>query len=96
MHTVGGMFKRILILAAGVMLGVALSFTAARVAVAWNLFPPRDLARNTSYVREIMQLVNENYADEKAAAYDQLAKNAIHGMVESLDPHSEFLEAKNN
>src|SRR5262249_41612621 len=32
----------------------------------------------------------------KSAAYDQLARNAIHGMVESLDPHSEFLEAKDN
>jgi len=43
-----------------------------------------------------MQLVNENYVDEKASAYDQLAKTALHGMVESLDPHSEFLEAKDN
>ena len=96
MHTVSGMFKRILILAAGVALGIALSFSAVRVAVAWNLFPARDLSRNANYVRKVMQLVNENYVDEKAAAYDQLAKNAIHGMVESLDPHSEFLEAKDN
>ena len=96
MHTVGGMFKRILILAAGVTLGVALSLTAARVAVAWNLFPSRDLSRNSGYVRDVMQLVNENYVDGKAAAYDRLARNAIHGMVESLDPHSEFLEAKDN
>lgn len=96
MHTVGGMFKRILILATGVMLGVALSFTAARVAVAWNLFPSRELSRQAGYVRDIMKLVNENYVDEKAAAYDRLAHNAIHGMVEALDPHSEFLEAKDN
>ena len=96
MHTVSGMFKRILTLAAGVALGIALAFSAARVAVAWNLFPTRDLSRNANYVRKVMQLVNENYVDEKAAAYDQLAKNAIHGMVESLDPHSEFLEAKDN
>ena len=96
MHTVGGMFKRILILATGVMLGVALSLTAARVAVAWNLFPSRDLSRSASYVRDVMQLVNEHYVDEKSAAFDHLARNAIHGMVESLDPHSEFLEAKDN
>ena len=96
MHTVAGMFKRILTLTACVVLGVALAVAGRRVAAAWNLFPPRDLTKSSAYVREVMQLVNENYVDEKAAAYDQLAKNAIHGMVESLDPHSEFLEAKDN
>src|SRR5882757_8480213 len=96
MHTVAGMFKRILTLTAGVVLGVALVFAGRRVAAAWNLFPPRDLSKSSAYVREVMQLVNENYVDEKSAAYDQLARNAIHGMVETLDPHSEFLEAKDN
>lgn len=96
MHTVAGMFKRILTLAAGVVLGVALVFAGRRVAAAWSIFPPRDLSKSSAYVREVMQLVNENYVDEKTAAYDQLAKNALHGMVEALDPHSEFLEAKDN
>jgi len=96
MHTVGGMFKRILTLAAGVVLGAALSVAALRVAAAWSLLPNRDLNRSSGYVKDVMQLVNENYVDVKSAAYDQLARNAIHGMVESLDPHSEFLEAKDN
>ena len=96
MHTVDGMFKRILILGTGVVLGVMLSFAALRVAAAWNLLPNRDLSRSSGYVKEVMQLVNENYVDEKSASYDQLARTALHGMVESLDPHSEFLEAKDN
>ena len=96
MHTVSGMFKRILTVGTGVVLGVALTVAGARVAAAWNLFPSRDLSRSASYVREVMQLVGENYVDGKAAAYEQLAKTALHGMVESLDPHSEFLEAKDN
>lgn len=96
MRTVWGMFKRILVLAAGVSLGIAVSAVGLRVAAAWNLFPNRDLSRTSGYVREIMQLVNENYVDEKAAAYDKLSRNAIHGMVEALDPHSEFLEAKDS
>ena len=96
MHTLAGMFKRILTLTAGVVLGLALAVAGRRVVAAWNLFPPRDLSKSSAYVREVMQLVNENYVDEKSAAYDQLAKNAIHGMVETLDPHSEFLEAKDN
>lgn len=96
MHTVETMFKRILTLAAGLLLGVALSITAVRVAVAWNLWPNRDLNRSTDYFREVLQMVHENYVDQKVSNYDQLSKTAIHGMVESLDPHSEFLESKDN
>ena len=96
MITVGRMFKRILILGAGITLGLALSVAGLRVAASWNLFPSRDLSRSSNYVREVMRLVNDNYVDEKTAGYDALAKNAIHGMVESLDPHSEYLEAKDN
>ena len=96
MHTVAVMFKRILILGAGVVLGVALSLTAVRFSAGWSWLPNRDLSRSASYVKKVMQLVNENYVDEKSAAYNQLARSAMHGMVESLDPHSEFLEAKDN
>ena len=88
------MFKRILTLAAGVMLGLALTIGAARVAQAWGWFNDRELNRSADYVRDVLRLVNENYVDPKVAGYSQLAKASIHGMVESLDPHSEFLEAR--
>src|SRR3954463_4852293 len=96
MHKVQTMLQRILTLAAGVLLGVALSATAVRVAVAWNLWPNRELNRSTDYFREVLQMVHENYVDAKSANYEQLSRTAIHGMVESLDPHSEFLEVKSN
>jgi carboxyl-terminal processing protease len=96
MTKVAPMFKRILILATGIVLGVALSAAGLRMAAAWNLFPSRELSRSANYVRDVMKLVNENYVDEKSSAYDALAHNAIHGLVESLDPHSEYLEAKDN
>ena len=94
MHTVTRMLKRFLILATGVALGLGLSVVGVRMALAWGLFPNRELDRSSSYMKEVLQLVNENYVDAKASGYDQLAKSAIHGMVESLDPHSEFLESK--
>ncbi|MDB6127861.1 MAG: carboxyl-terminal protease [Verrucomicrobia bacterium] len=94
MHTVTRMLKRFLILATGVVLGLGLSLVGVRVALAWGLFPNRELDRSSTYMREVLQLVNENYVDAKASGYDHLAKSAIHGMVESLDPHSEFLESK--
>ncbi|MFI5358054.1 MAG: S41 family peptidase [Opitutales bacterium] len=87
------MLKRILTLAAGAVLGIVLSVVTLRVTAAWSLFPNRDLNRSSDYVREVMKLVNENYVDAKDSAYDRLAHEAIHGLVGSLDPHSEFLEA---
>lgn len=96
MATVAGMFKRILTLVAGVVLGVMLAVSGLRLVAAWNLFPSRELSRSSAYVRDVMKLVNENYVDEKSVAYDALARSALHGMIESLDPHSEFLEKKDN
>jgi carboxyl-terminal processing protease len=96
MPTVGGMFKRILTLLTGAVLGVALGVAGLRVAAAWNLWPNRDLSKSAGYVKDVMKLVNENYFDAKAVGYDQLARSALHGMIESLDPHSEFLEKKNH
>ncbi|ACB77058.1 S41 family peptidase [Opitutus terrae] len=86
------MFRRILVLAVGVALGFALTVTAARLSLAWSWWPNRELNRSTDYVRDVLRMVNENYVDAGRAGYRQLAKQAVHGMVESLDPHSEFLE----
>src|SRR5476649_1979317 len=96
MHTVIQMRKRNLMLPTGMLLGVGLSVGAAHLAFLSGIFPGRDLNRATAYVREVMQIVNENYVDAPAASDERLARNAIHGMVESLDPHSEFLESQDN
>lgn len=94
MHTVAGMFKRIPVLAAGAALGFVLTLGAARVVQTWSWFPNRELNRSADYMKEVLQMVNEYYIDAPSVGYDQLAKTALHGMVESLDPHSEFLEAR--
>lgn len=93
MHTVAGMFKRILILASGIALGFGLTVGAAHFSQAWGLFPNRDLSRSAEYMRDVLQMVNQKYVDAPSATYDKLSKAALHGMVESLDPHSEYLEA---
>ena len=96
MHTVAGMFKRILPLATGLLLGLGLALAGMRAVSVWRLWPNRELERTTTRMKEVLELVNENYVEAKPAAYDELAKSALHAMVETLDPHSEFLEAKNN
>jgi carboxyl-terminal processing protease len=92
MPIVRGMGNRFLTLATGVLLGVAASLAAVKVAAAWRWWPDRDLARASAYVREVMELVQTQYVDAAAVPYAGLARGALHGMVEALDPHSEFLE----
>jgi carboxyl-terminal processing protease len=96
MPTVTPMFKRILTLISGAILGITFAAAGLRVAAAWNLWPNRDLSRSAGYVKDVMRLVNENYVDDRAATYEKLARTALHGMIETLDPHSEFLEKKDN
>ncbi len=93
MHTVTAMLKRFLTLAAGILLGVLLSAAALRLAPAWSIFPNRELNRSADYVRDVLKLVNENYVDQGNVTYERLTREAIHGLVETLDPHSEYLEA---
>ena len=96
MTTLRFMFKRILILAGAAVLGFAACLGTIRLAGSWSLLPNRDLDHASSYVREVLKTVNENYVDPNAASYESLARLSIHGMVEPLDPHSEFLESKDN
>jgi carboxyl-terminal processing protease len=88
------MFKRILAIAAGVALGASVTVVATHSALSWNWWGNRDLDRSTATMREVLQLVNENYVDAKESEYSELTNSALHGMVESLDPHSEFLELR--
>jgi len=90
------MFKRILLLAGTAILGFAACLGVMRVHGSWSLLPNRDLDKASSYVRDVLKTVNENYVDPAASGYEPLSKLAIHGMVETLDPHSEYLEVKDN
>ena len=93
-HTVASMVKRILTVALGVVLGSCVALGVAKLAFLWGLFSDKDLDRSSEYVREVLQLVNENYVEAKSVQYTSLAHAAIHGIADSLDPHSEFMEAK--
>lgn len=39
-----------------------------------------------------MQIIRQNYVDDKKASYEQLTRAALRGMLQSLDPHSQFME----
>lgn len=78
----------------GILVGFALAGTAAHFALGWGLLPNRELNRSADYLKEVLRIVNENHIDPEAAAYPRLTREALHGLVGSLDPHSEFMEAR--
>ena len=81
MHTVGFMLKRILTLSVGVLLGLLLATVVLRTASAWGFLPNRDLNRASDYVKDVIDTVNKNYVGDGEASYEQLAREAIHGVV---------------
>lgn len=88
------MLKRILIIASGVLLGTVLSIGAVRTAAAWGWWPNRELDQSADYVRDVLKVVNENYVDGEKAALPKLSEAALQGIVGSLDPHSEYMNAR--
>ncbi len=88
------MSKRFLQILGAALLGFTLAAGSARLAFSLNLFPNRELNRSADYVKEVLRLVHENHVEEGEAGYERLTQEALHGLVESMDPHSEFLEAK--
>ena len=41
-----------------------------------------------------MQLIRQDYVDEKKVDYEELTHAALRGMLANLDPHSQFMEPK--
>ncbi|WP_404425937.1 S41 family peptidase [Nibricoccus sp. IMCC34717] len=80
-----------------VLLGAFLGTVLALVAVHWaenpGVWPRSEQSEALAELREVMRLVHEQHVDAGRVGYRELARGALHGMVESLDPHSEFLEA---
>ena len=42
-----------------------------------------------------MQVIRQDYADEKKISYEELTRAALRGMLQSLDPHSQYMEQEN-
>ena len=41
-----------------------------------------------------MQLIRQDYVDESKVDYKELTYSALRGMLDNLDPHSQFMEPK--
>jgi carboxyl-terminal processing protease len=49
---------------------------------------------NIAVFARAMQLIRQDYVDEKKVSYEDLTHAAMKGMLGSLDPHSQFMEPK--
>ncbi|MFV0414949.1 MAG: S41 family peptidase [Chthoniobacterales bacterium] len=58
-----------------------------------NLEPTEDPAyANIRLFANILQLIQQEYYDEKKTSYEDLIESALRGMLDELDPHSQFLD----
>jgi len=88
------MLNRILAIASGMLLGSVLAIGTAQFAVRLGWWPARELDRSTAYVRDVLKLVNDQYVEPGKVDYKELTKSALQGIVGSLDPHSQFMDAR--
>ena len=49
---------------------------------------------NMAVFARAMELIRQDYVDEKKVTYEELTHAALRGMLGDLDPHSQFMEAK--
>ncbi len=42
-----------------------------------------------------MQIIRQDYVNERKVSYEQLTRAAMRGMMQSLDPHSQYMEPSN-
>jgi len=75
--------------------GVALMFPAASGLAADSEQGRESSAYGSlSIFAKVLQLVRQDYVDESKAAFPSLIGNALRGMLAGLDPHSQFLDAR--
>src|SRR5262245_8890827 len=76
------------LLLAHLTLGVRVYFADAPAADRDDAYPQLAL------FSRVLQLIKKDYVDGEGLSYKDLVTAAVRGMLDSLDPHSEFLEPR--
>ncbi|HLP00783.1 MAG TPA: S41 family peptidase [Opitutaceae bacterium] len=88
------MFKRILHVGLVVLLVANTALLALQYAERYGWLAGKDSAAQARRFREVTDAIAARYVDPAAATPEKLTTTALEEMVRRLDPHSEFLEAK--
>lgn len=69
-------------------------FFGTRTFVALAVAAPQDDSAygNISVLTRALQLIRQDYVDDRKISYHDLTYAALKGMMQSLDPHSQFME----
>src|ERR1043165_4049456 len=76
----------VLLLGLNLFVGAQIYFSSAQAAEKNNLYQQMDL-----FVR-VLEKVRQEYVDGEKLSYQELIYGALKGMLNTLDPHSEFME----
>src|SRR3974390_248311 len=76
----------VVVLSVNVLIGAKVYFNSAQAAEKDSAYPSLELF---SYV---MEKVRKDYVDGQNLKYQDLVYGALKGMINTLDPHSEFME----
>ena len=85
--------RRFLLLVGVLLLGVNL-VVGAKIASRADKTNDTDAVafEKMQLLTEVMMLIRQNYVDEDKTQYKDLLYGALRGMLQSLDPHSQFME----
>jgi len=86
--------KRIAVALVIVVLGVNLAICAKIYSEASTKQDKDNPYAQMELMTQVMELVRKEYVDGNAVSYRDLTYGALKGMVNSLDPHSQFMEPK--
>ncbi len=91
------MKRRLLILlATGLLLSNVLLGLRSQSLSAANEEKDRDAAyRNIELLTSVMEIIRKEYVDGEKLSYQDLTYSALKGMLNALDPHSQFMEPSN-
>ncbi|MEN9574612.1 MAG: hypothetical protein RL514_2467 [Verrucomicrobiota bacterium] len=76
------------VLGLNLFVGTRLYLSHAETAAKENAY------ENIELFTRVLETIRQNYVDGGKISYQQLIHAALRGMVSSLDPHSEFMEAR--
>ena len=88
------MRQRIFTTVLAIALGVNLYLGARNLATSAEVRGKEDVYANMEKFTRVLETVRREYVDEEKVSYEDLVQGALRGMVQTLDPHSEYMDAK--
>ena len=86
------MTKRITLTLVAVLLGANLFFAAKIYSEATSRGEKENPYTQMELITQVIELIRKDYVDSDKTAYTNLTYGALKGMLNSLDPHSQFMD----